>query len=433
MGLRPRRAPFLGSAIASPGAFSSGPATGMSRISTTHKGRGAPAAAASSAETIPGADESGELADAGLAADILREASGAPDAAERDSADEEDQGTKGRKDQKTKVRKPARTSELAEENDETEEGLDNETEEDAKDQGLEAGDQGAKAEGEEEEEKSEENEGEEETEEESESTEKTEEESESDEQRDDTPEWAKRRFSEMSSQIRSLRAENEQLRQSSGGQSPARQNIADVEVLQAESPEQLADLREQTERLEEWAELNREGVEADPEKPNSRAYTPQEVAQVRINARRKLRAIEAREKQVEHTQRFNAAAAELFPGFKDPDSEESRAAAYLLQMVPELRRLPNYRVIIGDAIANERMRRKQARETTKAKQSPNGKPLPGKPAQSVVRKPPHVNAAPSRGGAAPGGKLVVRQKARSQAFKTGSEADIAKLVEASLG
>jgi hypothetical protein len=372
---------------------------------------------------MPGADETGELADDGLAADILREAGGEPEAAESDSAETVESQRPPAKGPK---QRPARTSRPAASTDENTEDQDTEQPEGEQPEGDQG--EGEQPEGEEPEgEAGEQPEGEQP---EGEQPEGEQPEGQTD---DDTPEWAKRRFSEYARKVERLEQQLAEARQSSQRPSSAGNQLP-ADVLTVDTPEQLAEVRAAAERLEGWAELNQAGVEADPENPNSRAYTAQEVAQVRINARRKLKAVEARAQQLEHTQRFNAAAADLYPGFQDQDSEESRALAHVLQQVPELRRLPNYRIIIGDALAGEKARQKQVRDAAAARKSPNGKPLAGHPAANgQPRKAPPVNGAPARGSAAPTGKFALRQKARSQAFKTGSEADIARLVEASFG
>lgn len=399
-----------------PGRFPS-PITGMPRFATTHNGQGAPAATASSAG-MPGADESGELADAGIAAAILLEAGGEPEAVTRDSA---------AKPQAKTSRKPvARESDEEEATDETSDELDTETETEASDDtDGEATETDPEATGETADDKS---------------AETTEDEAAPDgtvpegTEKDDTPEWAKRRFSEYSRQVQDLKRELAEARQAGGSTAPARPVLTDTSVLQAETPDQIAQLRATAEKLEDWAELNRDGVEADPENPQSKSYSAQEVAQVRINARQKLREIEAREKQLEHVRGYHQAAAQLYPGFTDPDSQERRSEAWILQQVPELRRLPNYRLIIGDALAGERSRTKAAQAVTVAKKGPNGQPLPGKPAATAQRKaPPVANGAPARATPAPAAKAIVRQKARERAYRGGSEADIANLVEASLG
>ncbi len=395
----------------------------MPGIKTTPKGRGAPTAAASSAEGMPGADESGELADADLMADILREAGGEPEAAESDG--------EASKSQKPKAKGPklaARESEETAETDETADDTDTETEPDGETPEGETTEEnqpeGEQAEGEESEADQPDGEAAE-----------GEQPAAEEPKKDETPEWAKQRFSEYARKVETLERKlaDAEARLAGGNTTQASPRLTDMALLEAETPEQLAQLRQKAEEIEEWCELHPEGVDADPDKPNSVTVTREQVTQSRIDARKRLRAIEAREKQLQQVQGFNAAAATVYPGFKDPDSTETRAARWILQQVPELKRLANYRLIIGDAIAGERVRMKAQQQTPSVKKGPNGQPLPGKPAATQAKRPPVVNGAPARGNAAPAGKTVVRAKARERAFRTGSEADIASLVEAGLG
>lgn len=372
---------------------------------------------------MPGADESGELADADIAQDILREAAGEPEASESDT------GSARQSRRPAPSRRPGKTDDSQASEDDL--NNDSDLEADLEDEpaaaegnsetAAQAGEADLDADG----------------------TDEAQAEADSvaaadpantDPKKDDTPEWAKKRFAEMSGEIRRLRQENQRL-QTGGNAAQQRANLPmDVQILEAETPEQIADLREQAEKLEEWAIRHHAGKEADPDRPDDRSYSSEEVAQVRVTAKKQLRALEAREKQLEHQQRFNAAAAQLYPGFSDPDSQESQGLRYILQHVPELRRLPNYRVIIGDALAGERARMQKAQAAATSRKGPDGRPLPGKPAATTERpKPPAASNAPVRGNAAPASRVVIRQKARERAFRSGSEADIARLVEASVG
>jgi len=358
---------------------------------------------------MPGADESGELADAGIAADILREAAGEPETSERDGGSTRES------------RRPA-TSRRQAPADETLDDEDTDTEPEPTAEGDEpAADEAPAAE-------------------ESDPTEAAAEESaeaeagEPDPKKDETPEWARRRFAELTGQNRQLKQELERLR---AERPPAAARTSadpiDAHILEAETPEQLSELRRQVQELEDWTEANRDGVEEDPDK-GARGYSREQIAQVRAMARKQLRALETREKQLERLQQFNAAAVQLYPGFGDSDSSESRALRFVLERVPELRRLEFYRTFIGDALAGERQRLQKAQTTAAARKGPDGRPLAGKPTAEAQRpKPPSVSAAPARGNSVPSGKVVQRQKTRERAFRTGSEADIASLVEAAVG
>lgn len=366
----------------------------MPGLSTTTKGRGAPAAAASSAVPDPGADDSGQLLDAETIAAISEHIGEAPEPATAGDA------------------ASAATPPPVESGDSDESPEDAGTDPVAQGEDAEAAeDQPATAT-------------------EAEVPQGTEPSAEAPADGDDTPEWAKKRFAELTGQIRQLRTENESLRTQAAAPAAARAAALPDDVVALETPEQLAALRTQLEQIEEFAELHPDGVEADPEKPGSRAFSRDELLQARVNARRKLREVEARRHQLDHVQRFNAAAHQLFPQFNEPDSAESRALSWVLQQVPELRRLPNYRIVIGDSLAHARLREKQAAE--RQKQGPDGKPLAGRPAAVPRKAPPGGPAAPARASAAPD-KSARRDAIKQKAFKSGSEADLASLVEAALG
>lgn len=362
----------------------------MSGLSTKTKGRGAPAATASSAVPDPGAHDSGQLDAATLAA-ISEHIGETPDpATEEETA-------------------PAASAPPVESTDSDESADDTSTEPEAEGATPEAAETTTATEPAAESEASPE-------------AEATAE--------DDTPAWAKKRFAELTSQLRQVRAENESLRTQATAPAAARPPSPDADIIAVETPEQLAQLREQFERIEEFAELHPDGVEADPDKPGSRAFSREELVQARINARRKLRELEGRGRQLEHQQRFNAAAHQLFPAFNDADSEEARALNWVLQQVPELRRLPNYRIVIGDSIAHARLRQKQAE--ARQKQGTNGQPLAGKPAAPVRKAPPGGPAAPVRSSAAPE-KSARLAPLKQRAYRSGSESDLASLVEAAMG
>jgi hypothetical protein len=157
------------------------------------------------------------------------------------------------------------------------------------------------------------------------------------------------------------------------------------------------------------------------------------MGQLRTNARRSLRLINQREQQLQKTQQYVQAAHTLYPGFNDPTSEESRSLQWIVQQVPEIKRLANYKTIIGDALAGERIRIKQAQTAAAAKNGKNGQPLPGKPAAAAItrRPPPAVPGAPHRAPSAPPPRATQIAAARDRAMKSGgSEAAIADLVEA---
>lgn len=256
---------------------------------------------------------------------------------------------------------------------------------------------------------------------------------------DDTPPWARKRFGELSSKIKEKDRQIAELQARVNGTTatqPAQRQAqpVDRELLEVETPEQLTALRQRYEDLEDWAETHRDGIESDPENPAAKSYTREQVAEVRMTARKALRAIPERQAQLTQLREYNARALELFPGFQDPDSEESIVAEQTLRQIPELKRLPNYKVVLGDMIAGEKLRRKAAQAAAAASRGRDGQRMPGKPAAIAAQKvPPAVPGAPARGLNPQTQRTERRAQLRTRAFRTGSEADIASFVESALG
>lgn len=253
---------------------------------------------------------------------------------------------------------------------------------------------------------------------------------------DDLPPGVKRVLAELREDRRQLLAQIAELKsgRSTGGN--ATPQTLEGKILAADTPEDLTALREHWENMEDLAAANPNGYQA-PGKDGEpgREFTAEEMGQLRTNARRAQRLIGQREQQLQKTQQYVAAAHTLYPAFNDPTSEETRSLQWILQQVPELKRLPMYKTIIGDALAGERMRIKAAQATAAAKNGKNGQPLPGKPAAAAItrRPPPAVPGAPHRAPSAPPPKAAKIAAARERAVKSGgSEAAIADLVEAAL-
>ncbi len=248
---------------------------------------------------------------------------------------------------------------------------------------------------------------------------------------DDLPAGLKKELFNLREEIRQLRAQA-----TTAPAATARAQLpAEAEVLQASSPAELAALRQKFEELEDLATAHADGYEVPGKKEGDEPtiYTREQMAQIRVNARKALRLIPARAQSLQVTLQHEAAAHQFYTGFNDPESDESRAAQFIVQTVPELRRLPSWKQIIGDAIVGERLRLAKA-SAAAAPNAKNGQTLPGKPAATAVRRPPAtVPGAPHRAPSAPPPRAQQIKNARVRASKTGSEADVASLLELSLG
>jgi hypothetical protein len=376
-------------------------------------GQGAPVAAASSAVKKPAAVASrpkaaepatregvqtGEPIDAALEADIFRELGGKPESAESDTEHDETEATaEGSED--------SGASDEAEANEEAAATDDAETEATT-----------AEAEGDTE-------------------TEATEEGAEAEEEPEAVPKWAEKRFAELTRQIKERDREITGLKQAAPAGTPPRAPLGlEAEILQASTPEQLGALRQRFDELEDLALANPDGLEIPGKREGDEPaiYTREQMSQLRINARRAIRLLPEREQQIKVGQQYERAAHEAYPGFDNPESEEAQSAAYLLQVVPELRRYPAWKQLVGDALVTERARLAKAKASATANKTVAGKPLAGKPVVKAAARPPAVPGKPSRAPVVPLPKAQQLTKARERLARSGSEADVANLLELTL-
>lgn len=376
---------------------------------TIKKGADATAAAASPAERVV-ASGTGREASADEARDILKLMGGEPEAAESETEDPEedgekpaDEGESGAEESEAEPDEGAEGEPADQDKDGAEDGAEDDGEGEAAAEGEDEG-----AEGDEPEAAAAEAEGEAKP-----------------KKGDGLPKGVRTELFKLREKTRQQEQELATLRQAPGGHgvTPAEQ-----EVLQAETPEQLEAVRLKLESIEDQALANPDGYEgaAAKEGEEPQVVDAATVQRALTNVRRALRLLPRREQAIVATQRANAEAAKLFPELEDPDSEQSVYLESVLRRVPQLRQLPDYRLLIADAHANRQARQRKAAATR------DGRPLPGKPVQAHRQPPPAVPGAPARAASAPAPRAVKLRALRERASATGSEADLANLIEAGM-
>ena len=243
-----------------------------------------------------------------------------------------------------------------------------------------------------------------------------------------------RRFSELTAENRTLKEKLEAAEAKAAR--PARApSTVEAEVEAVETAEDLQALEDKYAELEEWATVNEDGLEIPPAKEGDepKVISAQQMRQTLLNVRKGQRLLKKREESVKATEtkraEFSAYAAEVYPDYKDEDSELSNVYASVLKRVPELRRLPNIKVIIADAYAGQKLRVDQA------KKAAGDKARPGKPIVKTKKLPPVM---PSPGVRKPASSSAQSKKQKisaaiARAERTGSEEDIALAIEAGLG
>ena len=269
---------------------------------------------------------------------------------------------------------------------------------------------------------------------------------------DEVPAWAKKRFSELTSarkavegelatakaQVQQLQAQLQNGGSAAGGaHGGGKPSTIEAEVMAARTPQDLAALAERYQELEELALTHPEGYEeADPKGGEGRIYSQDQMRSLLVQARRGLRLLPQRGQFLQERARFDAIAIEKYPELKNPESELRKAFAVAVQRAPEIvDRLPDVALIIADAIRGQKARIAEeaaAAKTAKAGlvQRP-GRPVAPKP--GAAKTPPVIAGAPVRTGFVKTGKQEKLKKLHSRLEQTGSEEDVARLLEARFG
>ena len=254
---------------------------------------------------------------------------------------------------------------------------------------------------------------------------------------DGTPPWAQKRFDELTRQVKERDRQIAALQQGQSQPPPAPLDPPlnlEAEFLQATTPESLGALRKRFEFLEDLGIQNPDGMEfpAKTEDGDPTVYSREQMAQLRVNARRALRLIPEREQQIKVNRQVEQSAHWYYPGFDSEDSDESKGVAFLLRQVPEIRRYAAFKQLVGDAIVGERLRIAKLKPAGDVKKGVSGQPLPGKPAAKPAARPATVPGAPHRAAATPAPMAAQIRSAQARARSSGSEADVASLLELTL-
>jgi hypothetical protein len=154
-------------------------------------------------------------------------------------------------------------------------------------------------------------------------------------------------------------------------------------------------------RLNRWAIRNRNGGSI-----GDREYSADEVAAIEADTIEQLRTtIPARKAYVEHKHSFDQLAVQTYPWLRNTKQGDGATAQKVIESYPQLRALPNYRLVVGNAMQAEKLRRAGVviddaliDRLAKEAAAKRGTGKPGA-AQTQFRKPP---PGPARAGTMPG-------------------------------
>jgi len=193
---------------------------------------------------------------------------------------------------------------------------------------------------------------------------------------------AKRR--EAESEVERLKLEVDNLRQEAS-QKPVRNhdpknpysNLTSMDLIQKEA--------EQARQIRRWCELNPDGATVKDKDGNETDYSAEDVRNIKIKS---MDAIEEHlPKQARYLEQVNAMdqiAVKEYPWWKDKAAKERVIAEKFLEAFPEIKRFPDYRVVVGDYLRGIQSR--EASSRTKTVQRAPVQPRPGTtPAQRSER------------------------------------------------
>lgn len=165
---------------------------------------------------------------------------------------------------------------------------------------------------------------------------------------------AKKRDAE--DEVGRLRAEVERLSQEAAKPARAQINaknpyaaLEDVQSIQQEA--------EKAKRIRRWCEMNPEGGIVTDAQGNETEYTAAEVRNIKVRA---LDALEehlpAQMNYIENAKKVEQVVAKVYPWWKDRSSSERQIAEAFLQHFPEIKRFPDYKMVLGDYIRGVKSR-----------------------------------------------------------------------------
>lgn len=215
-----------------------------------------------------------------------------------------------------------------------------------------------------------------------------------------------------------------------------------------DSPEELAKAQQRYSALLQWAIKNPDGG-----KLGEREYSPEDVRSLHAEVQTLITdALPARRDYLAQRQQAERDAVDFYPWLKDTTRGAGQLVHQSIQQIPILRKLPNHRLIVADAVVGQALRQggvqltgellKRLSDEVKAAQSKQGKgkAAPAKPQGQT----PSIAARPqAKPPASPGraGVLPPRQTPRAAAAKaagqrlrqgTGSEDDLADSIASKL-
>lgn len=191
---------------------------------------------------------------------------------------------------------------------------------------------------------------------------------------------AKRR--EAEAEVEKLRMEMETLRQEAS-QKPVQNHNPDNPYSHLTTAEAISKEMAQAKQIRRWCELNPDGATVTDKDGNETDYSAEEIRKIKIKAMDAMEEHLPKQHQyLQQVDHMDKIATKEYPWWKDKTSKEHGLAQKFLQVFPEIKRFPDYKVVVGDYLRGIKAREQSAKNTT-----PQRAPVQPRPSATPANRP----------------------------------------------
>lgn len=195
---------------------------------------------------------------------------------------------------------------------------------------------------------------------------------------------------------------------------------AKAPVIAPTEADPLADLRteaavndrvQKAKMIRRWCLQNPEGGEVEGADGKMIEFTPAKVRERLMYAEDLIEAAPKRLALLQETAKYDAFAKTAYPALFQSGSQESKVIEDFIARCPEITRLPNWRLIVGDALLGGSVRLERTKQKPKEK----------------TKVAPRVAVKPTAAKPAPAGRVNVTRK-KAKFYESGSQEDLAAAI-----
>lgn len=191
---------------------------------------------------------------------------------------------------------------------------------------------------------------------------------------------AKRR--EAEAEVERLKTEMETLRQEAS-QKPVQNHNPENPYSHLTTAEAITKEMEQAKQIRRWCELNPDGATVKDKEGNETDYSAEEIRRIKIKAMDAMEEhLPKQSRYLEQVAHMDQIATKEYPWWKDKTAKERLLAEKFLSAFPEIRRYPDYKIVVGDYIAGIK-----AREMASKNKAPSKAPVQPRPGATPAARP----------------------------------------------